>query len=171
MAGSAPSRRPAQGSRRRATPRRSPAPRRPVGHYRLRRRVQFHETDQAGIVHFSWFYRYMEEAEHALWRTAGLSIAAPDSDIGWPRVHTAFDFRSALRFEEEFEVVITIVAMTNKTIRYSCHLMRADTEVATGAMTIACVRKRPDGSMQAVAIPPDIRARFRVAAVSADLPS
>ena len=32
---------------------------------RLSRRVQFYETDAAGIVHFSWFYRYMEEAEHA----------------------------------------------------------------------------------------------------------
>ena len=44
--------------------------------YRLRRRVQFYETDAAGIVHFSWFFRYMEEAEHALWREAGLSIRA-----------------------------------------------------------------------------------------------
>ena len=39
--------------------------------HRMRRRVQFYETDAAGIVHFSWFYRYMEEAEHALWREAG----------------------------------------------------------------------------------------------------
>ena len=29
----------------------------------------------AGVVHFSWFFRYMEEAEHALWRAAGLSVA------------------------------------------------------------------------------------------------
>ena len=43
--------------------------------YRLKRRVQFYETDMAGIVHFSWFFRYLEEAEHAMWREAGLSIA------------------------------------------------------------------------------------------------
>ena len=54
--------------------------------YRFRRRVQFYETDAAGIVHFSWYFRYMEEAEHALWREAGLSIHARDSEIGWPRV-------------------------------------------------------------------------------------
>ena len=170
MAGSASSRRSQQGSRR-STPQRSSAARRPVGQYRLRRRVQFHETDQAGIVHFSWLFRYMEEAEHALWRSAGLSIAAPGSTIGWPRVHTSFDFRSPLRFEDEFEVVIRIVAMTNKTIRYSCHMTRADTEVAIGTMTIACVRKRPGGLMRAVAIPLDIRARLRVASPSAALPS
>ena len=45
---------------------------------RLTRRVQFYETDAAGIVHFSWFFRYMEEAEHALWREAGLSIHPPE---------------------------------------------------------------------------------------------
>ena len=28
------------------------------------RRIQFAETDMAGIVHFSNFFRYMEEAEH-----------------------------------------------------------------------------------------------------------
>ena len=38
---------------------------------RSERRVLFYETDAAGIVHFSWFFRYMEEAEHALWREAG----------------------------------------------------------------------------------------------------
>ena len=41
--------------------------------YRLKRRVQFYETDMAGIVHFSWFFRYLEEAEHAMWREAGLT--------------------------------------------------------------------------------------------------
>ena len=36
--------------------------------------VEFAETDAAGIVHFSVFFRYMEEAEHAVWRQAGLDI-------------------------------------------------------------------------------------------------
>jgi acyl-CoA thioesterase FadM len=60
--------------------------------YRHTRRVQFYETDAAGIVHFSWFFRYMEEAEHALWREAGLSIAPPGAEIGWPRIAAAFDY-------------------------------------------------------------------------------
>ena len=72
--------------------------------YRYRRRVQFHEMDAAGIVHFSWFFRYMEEAEHALWRAAGLSIAPPGSDIGFPRVAASFDYHRPLRFEDEFDV-------------------------------------------------------------------
>ena len=46
-----------------------------------RRRVEFAETDAAGIVHFSVFFRYMEEAEHALWRNAGMaSSTSRESD-------------------------------------------------------------------------------------------
>ena len=69
-----------------------------VSRYRLQRRVQFYETDTAGIVHFSWFYRYMEEAEYALWRAADLSIAPPDAEVGFPRVAASFDFHKPLRF-------------------------------------------------------------------------
>ena len=53
--------------------------------YRLKRRVQFYETDMAGIVHFSWFFRYLEEAEHAMWRAAGLSIAGGSGIAGRER--------------------------------------------------------------------------------------
>ena len=72
----------------------------------MTRRVQFHETDLAGLVHFSVFFRYMEEAEHALWRAAGLSIHPPGTEVGWPRRSTGFEFYRALRFEDEFEVCI-----------------------------------------------------------------
>ena len=130
--------------------------------YRLRRRVQFYETDVAGIVHFSWFFRYMEEAEHALWREAGLSIHPPESDIGWPRVAASCDFHGALRFEDEFDVSIRVEAVTRKTIRYACLLTRGDAKIATGSLTIACVRKRPNQSMESIEIPSDIAARFQV---------
>src|SRR5688500_8285711 len=79
--------------------------------HRLRRRVQFYELDSAGIVHFSWYFRYMEEAEHALWRDAGLSIAPPGAEIGFPRVSATFEYHRPLRFEEEFDVSIRIAAI------------------------------------------------------------
>lgn len=140
----------------------------PVSEYRLRRRVQFYETDAAGIVHFSWFFRYMEEAEHALWREAGLSIAPPGGDIGWPRVATSFDFYRPLRFEDEFEVRLRIAAITNKTIRYTCLMTSGDVRIAAGALTIACVSKRPNEAMKAIVIPSGIAGRFRVASAGDD---
>lgn len=134
-----------------------------VGRYRLQRRVHFYETDTAGIVHFSWFYRYMEEAEHALWRSAGLTIAPPDMEIGFPRVAAAFDFHKPLRFEDEFEVDLSIVEIGEKTIRYNARIVRNEISIATGSLTIACVRKRAGQAMTAVAIPPEIASRFRIA--------
>ncbi len=135
----------------------------PLSEYRFTRRVQFYETDVAGIVHFSWFYRYMEEAEHALWREAGLSIHPHDSDIGWPRVSASFEFHRALRFEDEFDVWLRIVEMTSRRIHYACLLEKQKQKMATGAMTVACVRKRPDRTLEAIDIPAEIASRFEVA--------
>ena len=135
-----------------------------VSECRLRRRVNFYEVDQGGIVHFSWYFRYFEEAEHALWRSAGLSIAAAGAAVGFPRVAAAFDYRKPLRFEDEFEIHVRISAIGRSSITYSCVITSGETTVATGSTTIVCVTKGPGGVMTATAIPPDIAARFEVAA-------
>jgi acyl-CoA thioester hydrolase len=135
----------------------------PLSEYRLRRRVQFYETDAAGIVHFSWFFRYMEEAEHALWRAAGISIHPPQSEIGWPRVGASCEFRRPLRFEDEFEVQLRVAEITRRTMRYACVLAQGDLVVASGELTIACVLKRPNEAMRSIDIPADVAARFQVA--------
>ena len=131
------------------------------GEYHLTRRVQFYETDAAGIVHFSWFYRYMEEAEHALWREAGLSIAAPGAEVGFPRVSASFDFHRPLRFEDEFEVHLAIDEIAEKTIRYGARVLKGDTHIATGSLTIACVTTRPGEPMKAIPIPSEITDRLQ----------
>ncbi|MPZ19686.1 MAG: acyl-CoA thioesterase [Luteitalea sp.] len=133
-----------------------------LSEHRHRRRVQFYETDLAGIVHFSWYFRYMEEAEHALWRTAGLSVAPRGSEIGWARVSATCDFQRPLRFEEEFEVWIRVAAVTRKTIKYVCEVTRGDTKIAEGSMTVICVRMRPGEAIEAIDIPSEITARLRV---------
>jgi acyl-CoA thioester hydrolase len=135
-----------------------------LSEFLLHRRVQFYEVDSAGIVHFSWFFRYMEEAEHALWREAGLSIAPAGSEIGFPRVSTSFDFHRPLRFEDQFEVRIQITALKPKTIQYACMVTKTGERIATGALTIACVRKGPNHTMAAIPIPEEIASRFEVAA-------
>ena len=131
--------------------------------YRLRRRVQFYETDAAGIVHFSWFFRYMEEAEHALWRESGLSIHVPGSEYGFPRVSTSFDYHRALRFEQEFDIHIRVTAITRKSIQYTCELTDGDTRIASGTLTIVCVRHRANEPMVSAEIPDEIRSRLQVA--------
>jgi acyl-CoA thioester hydrolase len=123
------------------------------------RRIQFAETDMAGIVHFSRYFRFMEEAEHALWRAAGLAIAEPTH--GWPRVAAAFDYKRPLRFEDEFVVSVRIAAVSRRTIRYGFDLRRKETFVGHGSITVACVTVGAEGAMTSVSLPEGLVERLR----------
>src|SRR5687767_8547428 len=129
--------------------------------FTYRRRVQFAETDLAGIVHFSVMFLYMEEAEHAMWRSAGLSIADPKSDLAWPRLSASMEFRSPLRFEEEFEVRLQISALKTRTIEYACTIVRDETIIARGSMSAACARKLGGGVMKAAELPAELLERLK----------
>jgi YbgC/YbaW family acyl-CoA thioester hydrolase len=131
----------------------------PLSEFRYRRRVQFAETDLVGVVHFSWIARYMEEAEHALWREAGLSIAPKGAGVLFPRVAISIDFKAPLVFEDEFEVHVRIDAMSARTIRYAHTLTRGSTVIATGTMTAACVENTPP-PLRATDIPEDVKKRL-----------
>ena len=130
--------------------------------YRLKRRVQFYETDMAGIVHFSWFFRYMEEAEHAMWREAGLRIA-DGSGVGWPRVEASFEYHRPLMFEDEFEVHLRIVGKDARTIRYEAVITKGETRIATGKLAIKCVSHTPGEPMRSIEIPPEIDSVLQLA--------
>ena len=127
------------------------------------RRVTYPETDASGIVHFTNFFKYVEEAEHALWRAAGLSISGRDPNIGFPRVAASFEYRKPLRFEDEFDVHLRVAAKTAKTIRYTAVLRKGDELLAEGSLTIICVSRKPGERMRAIDIPSDIGDRFEVA--------
>ena len=117
-------------------------------HWRHRRRVEFSETDMAGIVHFSNFFRYMESAEHAFFRSFGHSVTLNEMDemMGLPRVQASCDYRHPLCFEDEMEIQLSILELKNRSIRYGFRFLKllpdeTFVEVATGAMTVVCVQK------------------------------
>lgn len=138
--------------------------------HRLKRRVQFSETDVAGIVHFANFFRYFEDAEHALWREAGLSIHPEASPIGWPRVAASCEFHRPLKFEQEFEISVRISEMTKRTISYAGEITSNGERIATGVWKIACVTKLPDGGMKSADIPADVANRLKPIEIPASKP-
>lgn len=129
--------------------------------FTYRRRVHFAETDLAGIAHFSTFFRYMEEAEHALWRAAGLSIARAGEETGWPRVAAAFEFKAPLRFEDEFDVTVRIDKVSKRSIQYGFSITRGDAAIGHGTITAVHVRYGPDGAVNPIDLPSDIVARLQ----------
>ena len=130
------------------------------GEFRYRRRVQFAETDLAGIVHFSCYFRYMEEAEHALWRAAGLSIAG--DGLHWPRVAASCDYRQPLRFEDEADVVVRPI-FGRRRLEYTFSISRGGSVVCTGVMTSVCARMNEAGEMKSIDVPPAIADKLRAA--------
>jgi len=139
------------------------------GEFTLRRRVEFSETDMAGLMHFSNFFRYMEAAEHAFLRSIGFSVdlrgIAPGLCL--PRVHAACEYRAPLRFEDEVEVQLMVARKTTRSLEYAFRFRRRQGkrsyEVARGALTVVCARRRPDGSLRAAPLPKVISDRIRVA--------
>jgi acyl-CoA thioester hydrolase len=135
----------------------------PQHEFTITRRVEFSETDAAGIVHFANFYRYMEYAEHAFFRSLGHSIVNPALGVGWPRVHCNCDYKKPLRFEDEVEIHLLVSAKTSKSISYQFRFRVDGAEVARGGFTIVCVRKTEADGMKAATIPPELAALIEAA--------
>src|SRR5262245_16376957 len=110
--------------------------------FKLTRRIEFAETDMAGIVHFSNFFKMMEAAEHAFFRSLGFTIhhREPANAVGWPRVNASCDYRAPLRFEEEVEIHLLVGEMRTRSIQYQFVFRKAEdrTEVARGSITAVC---------------------------------
>src|SRR5271165_1641957 len=119
------------------------------------RRVEFSETDMAGIVHYSNFFRYMETAEHGFFRSLGYSVVMNhfEAIMGWPRVHAECDYRHPLRFEDEFEIHMLVSRKKSKSLTYLFKFKKLNgpepVEVARGSLTAVCVTKTADGNITA----------------------
>jgi acyl-CoA thioester hydrolase len=140
-------------------------------HYEAKaiRRVEFSETDMAGIVHYSNFFRYMESAEHGFFRALGYSVVTDKTDppIGWPRVHAECDYLQPLRFEDEIEVHMLVCEKKEKALSYLFRFRRlngpAPVEVARGKLTVVCVTRDADGQMKSAPIPKAVADQIEVA--------
>ena len=136
--------------------------------YKVRRRVEFSETDMAGIVHYSNFFRYMEAAEHEFFRSLGFSIARSQVDppLGWPRVHAQCDYTHPLHFEDEIEIHMLVNQKRSKSLSYQFRIRKINisppVEVARGSLTVVCVQHH-DGKMSAATIPKAIADKIEVA--------
>ncbi len=139
----------------------------------ITRRVEFSETDMAGIMHYSNYFRFMETAEHAFFRSLGFSIVTEMTDppVGWPRVHASCDFRRPLRFEDEVEVRLLVKEKKRKALTYQFRFRKVGDplvgEVAVGEITVVCLQRQPNGEMKAVAIPHSIADQIEAAPLEA----
>jgi YbgC/YbaW family acyl-CoA thioester hydrolase len=141
--------------------------------FRDRRRIEFFETDMAGIVHFSNFFRFMEATEHAFFRSLGLSLHRDGAGgmSGWARVEARCEYRLPLRYMDEVEVQLTVRAKKQSSLAYDFVFRRvADAdgptppdEVALGTLQVVHVTASRGGRMKASPMPAEVARAIEVA--------
>jgi YbgC/YbaW family acyl-CoA thioester hydrolase len=130
--------------------------------FRTSRRIEFADTDMAGIVHFANFFRFMESAEVELLRSLGLSVKMTwdGQSFGFPRVAASCDYLSPVTFEDVLEVAVTVKRVGTKSVTYAFVFSCGPVLVARGEVSSVCCRMNPDHTFESVAIPPGIRAKL-----------
>jgi acyl-CoA thioester hydrolase len=132
------------------------------------RRVEFRDTDAAGIVHFSAFFPMMEAAEHEMLRSLGISVL-PKAEAGvppisWPRVAASCNFMAAARFEDVLRISVQVAEIGSTSVQYRFRFTRDEQLIAEGTTTTVCCRMpassdvgRSAGGMEKTPIPDAIR--------------
>lgn len=115
-------------------------------HFRHRRMVEFADTDLAGIMHFANFFRFVESAEHAFFRSLGFRVHTADGadHHGWPRLEVSCQYLQPARFEQPLEICLRIEQIGTSSLRYGFWIFAVDEPrrplIAQGSCSIIHVK-------------------------------
>jgi len=128
--------------------------------FRTTRRVEFADTDMAGIVHFSNFFRYMEAAEVEFLRSLGLSVVfqTPEGQrLGFPRRAASCDYQRPARFQDVLDIAVTVQNVGHKSVTYQFEFAKEGAVIALGQITAVCCRVVAEHQLESIEIPAAIR--------------
>ena len=125
--------------------------------YRLIRRIQFADTDAAGVAHFSRLLVMVEEAEHDFLRSLQIPILTESS--AWPCIALDVNYLGKCEFGDlmAIELHVTTIGRTSVTFEFHAFQTTASeqTKVFSGKMVKCHILPGQPG---ASAIPDWIRA-------------
>jgi YbgC/YbaW family acyl-CoA thioester hydrolase len=126
--------------------------------FHTQRKIEFSDTDMAGIVHFSRYFVFMETAEHEFLNSLGTSVISVSNGnkISWPRLSASFDFYAPICFEDIIDIHLLVARKSTKSITYQCIIRKNDQLVARGKMTAVCCTCNSGEPLTAIAIPDTI---------------
>lgn len=129
----------------------------------VEKKVEFSETDMAGIVHFSNYLKYMELAEISFFESLGMSLVDNQGELfyGWPRVRVSCQFSAPLRFRDRVRICLYVREIHSKAIKYEFSFYKVTDEivekVAKGEMTTVFVSLDPrTKQMAGVSLPKEL---------------
>ena len=126
--------------------------------FHTQRKIEFSDTDMAGIVHFSRYFVFMETAEHEFFNSIGTSIVSTidGNKISWPRLSASFDFYAPMHFEDIIDIQLLVAKKGSKSITYQCILRKGDLLIARGKMAAVCCTCNTGEPLKAIPIPQQI---------------
>jgi acyl-CoA thioester hydrolase len=135
--------------------------------FRTTRRVEFGDTDMAGIMHFSNFFKFLEVAETSFLHSLGYSVTwmADGVRYGFPRVSVKCDFFKPARFEDELVMEVRVAKVGTKSVTYQILFLKKDEKVAEGVVTSVLCRGTAHGQMESMEIPAEMRAKLEATSV------
>jgi 4-hydroxybenzoyl-CoA thioesterase/acyl-CoA thioester hydrolase len=130
--------------------------------YRTQRRVEFCDTDMAGLIHFANYFRYMESAEIAMLRSLGLSVTMgwEGEHISFPRVAASCEFVRPVRFEDLLDILVTVRKLGQKSVTYGFEFFKGEELVARGEISAVCCRLVPGKRIESIEIPAVVRQKL-----------
>ena len=96
-----------------------------------RARVAWIDTDAGGRIHFTAAFRWAEAAETALLRSLGLL----DDWADYPRRKVEAEYLAVLRFEDEFELELTVERAGTTSVTYGWEIRRGSEVCIRGRHT------------------------------------
>ncbi len=99
--------------------------------------VPFHDTDMAGVVHFTNLLRYVEMAEHAAMES--VSVPPMSQNGGFPKVHVECDYSAPVRFRDQVEVEMSLERISKGSLSWAFKLCVRGQKVAQGKIVTAHV--------------------------------
>ncbi|GAA4427385.1 thioesterase family protein [Bremerella cremea] len=123
--------------------------------FQTTRRVEFRDTDAAGIVHFSAFLFYMEQVEHEFLRSLSLSVHHPldEYSMSWPRVSVHCDYKGPAKFEEVLDASLAVTRLGSRSVTYRTRFHRDSVLLAEGSITAVCCQVQPGLPPKSMDIP------------------
>lgn len=137
------------------------------------RRIEFSETDMAGLVHFSNFFKYMETAERDFFAAAGVDLINMREGelVGWPRVRAECKFSAPVRFGDTIDIHLAVKAMKDRSIDFQYRIFKqiaggSREQVAKGHMTTVFTRLDENSQLQSSLLTDEIREKITEAPTS-----
>lgn len=117
-------------------------------------RVEWGDTDAAGIVFSPNFYKWMDQAVHYYFESIGFPIVklVRDEKIGIPVIESKCNFQKPLYYADNVTIHTTILELRDKVISFGHEFFVDDKKIAEGHQ-IRALASISDGKAKAVAIP------------------